>query len=134
MRKIVSTILAGAFLAAVPAYAAPDKAQAELAEMLEGRVAGEAVRCIDPSRVQGTTIIDGVGIIYRMPGNKLYLNRPRGGAESLDDWDVLLTELRGSNLCEREVVKLIDPSTQMLSGMVFLGEFVPYEKVEQASN
>ena len=134
MRKIISAALATAFLAVAPAQAAQEKGQEELAKLLENRVAGEAVRCIDPSRVQGTTIIDRVGIVYRMPGGKMYLNRPVGGAESLDDWDVLLTEHWGSNLCARQVVKLIDPSSQMLSGMVFLGEFVPYEKIEEARN
>ena len=132
MRKFVSAILAAAFVAAAPVHAAPVKGEAELAKLLDGRTAGEPERCIDPSRVLGTTIIRDVGIVYRMPGNRLLLNRPNSGADSLDEWDILLTEQWGSTLCEREVVKLIDPGSRMISGMVFLGAFVPYEKPEAA--
>ena len=128
-RKIASFVL-GAMMVAAPVSAAKLSPEAELAKALEGRVAGEPVRCIPYSRIQSSTIIEGVGILYR-DGSKLYLNRP-AGADRLDDWDILVNKVFGSQLCERDVVNLLDSSSRMTSGFVFLGEFVPYTKVAEA--
>jgi hypothetical protein len=62
----------------------------------------------------------------------IYVNRPRGGAEMLDDWDILVSKPFGSQLCTPEVVELLDSSTRMKSGFVNLGEFVPYRKIKTA--
>ncbi len=129
-RKIASLLL-GAMIVATPAAAAKLTPEAELTKALEGRVAGEAKRCIPLSRVQSSTIIEGVGILYR-DGSKLYLNRPVSGAKSLDDWDILVTKTFGSQLCSRDVVHLVDPGSRMPSGFVFLGDFVPYTKPAKA--
>jgi hypothetical protein len=56
------------------------------------------------------------------------VNRPRGGRESLDGWDTLVTKLHSSQLCSIDVVDLYDSSSRMQTGFVFLGEFVPYRK------
>jgi hypothetical protein len=88
------------------------------------------VRCIPYSRIQSSTIIDGVGILYR-DGSRLYLNRPEG-AQRLDDWDVMVTKVHGSQLCERDVVNLVDGGSRLPSGFVFLNEFVPYTKADKA--
>lgn len=125
-RKIASMAL-GAMILAAPVQAAKLSPEAELAKELEGRVAGEPLRCIPYSRVQGSRIIEGVGILYR-DGGRLYLNRPTAGADRLDEWDVLVTKVHGSQLCERDVVNLVDSGSRMPSGFVFLGEFVPYTK------
>lgn len=101
-----------------------------LARAVEGRVAGEPVSCIDHSRIRSSRIIDGTAIVYNV-GNVMYVNRP-AGAETLDDWDVLVTRLYGSKLCDRDIVRLVDPNSRMLSGVVSLGEFVPYKKVKKA--
>jgi hypothetical protein len=126
-RKIASMAL-GAMILAAPVQAAKLSPEAELAKELEGRVAGEPLRCIPYHRVDSSRIIEGVGILYR-DGRKLYLNRP-AGADRLDDWDVLVTKVHGSQLCARDVVNLLDSSSRMPSGFVFLGDFVPYTKVK----
>lgn len=125
------TLLLGSVLAAAPAIAAPAP-EAKLAKALEGRVAGEPVDCIDLDRVRGTTIIDGTAIIYDA-GRTLYVNRPRSGASSLDQWDILVTKTHNNRLCSIDTVDLRDRSTQSLSGVLFLDEFVPYRRVEAAS-
>ena len=138
MTRALSLLLGSALLAAVPAQAAPDKAElrakheAELAEILKGRVAGEPVDCIDLHRVTSSRIVDGTAIVYDA-GRTLYVNRPRSGAESLDDWDILVTRTHGNRLCSIDTVELRDRSSQFFSGVVFLDEFVPYRKVESAS-
>lgn len=131
-------MLAAAALAALalPGVASADekpnpKGEAELAKMLEGRVAGKPVRCLPTFAMDNSTIVDGTAIVYRS-GSKLYVNRPRSGADRLDDDDILLTKLYGGQLCN-DKVDLIDRTSQMWSGFVLLGEFVPYEKVRTSA-
>jgi hypothetical protein len=115
--------------AAAPAEAAGGKADPEavLARALEGRVAGEPVDCINLRNIRSSQIIDDTAILYDA-GGTLYVNRPRGGAESLDRFDVLVTKSFSSQLCSIDVVHLYDPVARFETGFVFLGEFVPYRK------
>jgi hypothetical protein len=131
MRKILLTLAAVA--AAAPALAlspAESNGEAKLARELEGHVAaGEPVDCLDLRRIRSTRIIDRTAIVYDT-GRTLYVNRPRAGAESLSNWDVMVTKPFGSQLCRIDTVQLVDRGTHMPSGFVFLGDFVPYDKVK----
>ena len=104
-----------------------------LEKRLEGRVAGEPVDCIYMPMVRGSTIYDRTAIVYEV-GSTLYVNRPEAGARDLDDNDVMVTNLHSSQLCSIDVVRMHDQSSRFYSGSVFLGKFVPYRKVETASN
>jgi hypothetical protein len=128
MRKLVA--LAALIAAAAPVQAgAPMDPEARLAKALEGRVAGDPVKCIDLHRVRSTQIIDDTAILYDT-GRTIYLNRPRAGADSLDRWDTLVTKLHSTELCSIDTVDLYDSAYRMQTGFVFLGEFVPYRKAE----
>ena len=102
--------------------------RAQLAKLLEGRVAGKPVSCLRLSDVQGSEIIDGTAIVYHLPGARLYVNRPRGGASSLRQDDVLVTRTYGGDLCEPDAVDLFDSLAHFQRGFVSLGPFVPYSK------
>jgi hypothetical protein len=128
------------FLLSLAAVAAPvaalqaetiviSRGEAKLARALDGRVAGEPVDCIDLSRVRGSRIIDRTAIVYES-GSTLYVNRPRGGARSLDRWDVMVTRPFGNRLCSVDTVQLVDSASHALTGIVFLGDFVPYRKAK----
>ncbi|MDF7777246.1 hypothetical protein P1X14_18445 [Sphingomonas sp. AOB5] len=106
--------------------------EAELAKMLEGRIAGAPVNCLSVNRMDNSTIVDGTAIVYRS-GSTLYVNRPRAGAERLDSDNILLTKLSGSQLCSVDAVDLLDRSSRSWNGFVSLGQFVPY-KLSTASN
>lgn len=122
-----SLILLAALAFASPA-AAQDTSpgQAELAKALEGRVAGEPVSCISLSAIRSTRIIDRTAILYDT-GARLYVNRP-SGAEWLDSDDILLTRTFSGDLCNLEIVNLLDRSSRMQRGSVGLGRFVPYSR------
>ena len=77
----------------------------------------------------GVRNIDGTAIVYRV-GSTLWVNRPKGGAESLDDDDILVTKTIGSQLCSIDTVQLRDRTSHMYAGFVSLGEFVPYRRVK----
>ena len=144
--RLVSALTAGVagamLLGAIPATAQTAKVDraaavqarydAKLAKAIEGRVAGEPVRCIDLRSIRSSTIIDKTAIIYEV-GNKLYVNRPAGGASSLGSDDVLVTRTSGSQLCDIDIVRLIDRTNHFPTGFVNLGKFVPYSKPAKAS-
>jgi hypothetical protein len=125
------TILAGAaLLGLAPAHAEADRGAAELAKLLEGRTAGEPVKCLNQRDIRSTRIIDGTAIVYETSGDVLYVNTPKAGARSLDKWDVLVTDTHSSRLCDIDVVRLYDPTSRMQSGFVNLSQFVPYRKTK----
>ena len=136
MRKTIAAVLTAATVLSlsVAADARPRIApEAKLAKMLDGRVAGEPRDCIFLPSIRGSRIIDKTALVYDA-GRTLWVNRPRSGAESLDDDDILVTNLHGSSLCSIDIVSLHDRYGHFYSGFVGLGEFVPYRKVASASN
>lgn len=135
MRPLIASILTAAALAAVPAASAAKEkpsGEAELAKLLEGRVAGEPRDCISLAGARSSQIVDGTAIVYRS-GGTLWVNRPRSGADSLRDDDVLVTRTTGSQLCSIDTVQLHDRVGHFWRGFVALGEFVPYRKAQTAA-
>src|SRR5688500_16819792 len=91
MRKITAFLATALVLATTSAQAAPRlSGEEKLAREIEGRVAGEPVRCLPFHRIRSSRIIDDTAIVYDA-GSTLYVNRPRAGRESLDQWDMLVT-------------------------------------------
>ncbi len=124
---IAAAAMAG--MLATPAMAAKKDPETRLAEKLEGRVAGEPVRCIDMSRVSSSTIYDKTAIVFDA-GSTLYVNRPDSGENSLRRNDIMVTKTFSHQLCSIDTVEMRD-SSGFWSGVVFLGEFVPYKKVKE---
>jgi hypothetical protein len=132
--RIFKSLAVAALLLAAPAAALADRLppEAELAKVLEGRVAGEPVNCISLARIQNVRIIDRTALVYEA-GRTVYVNRPRDGARWLDDWSMLVTKPTGSQLCSLDMVRLHDRSGGFQRGFVHLGEFVPYKRVKNAA-
>ena len=129
MRQTV-LLLSTLMLASAPAAAsAPEtKGEAKLARDIEGRIAGAPVDCLRLHDIRSSWIIDRTAIVYEGRGGTLYVNRPRAGRQSLDRFDVLVTAPFGGQLCSIDVVRLYDSTSQLQTGSVFLGPFVPYHK------
>jgi len=128
--KKLAMILAGAALAmpgtAASAETPAERGEAKLARMLEGRVAGEPVNCINAMRSNRIQVIEYVGIVYDA-GNTIYVARPVD-SRMLDRWDVPVIERFGSQLCSNDVIRTVDRSSGHITGAVFLTEFVPYAR------
>lgn len=130
--RLIPTLFIAAALAAVPAASSAREKLApedQLAKLLEGRVAGEPQDCVPLTSLGSSQVIDKTAIVYRS-GSTLWVNRPDGGASSLDDDDVLVLKTSGSQLCSIDTIELHDRSTHMYSGFVSLGKFVPYRRVK----
>lgn len=105
------------------------KGEQRLAKALEGRVAGEPENCIQLSRITSSTVYDDTAIVYRV-GSTLYVNRPESGANFLDSRDIMVNRSPMGQLCDIDTVQMMD-QTGFMSGIVFLGEFVPYTKPDK---
>ncbi|HWU53485.1 MAG TPA: hypothetical protein VN153_11810 [Tahibacter sp.] len=127
-RLATSTLAVVFVLTAAAATAARLSPEERLAKATEGRSAGEPVKCIMLRDIRSTQIIDKTAIIYDTLGGTLYVNHPKAGAAFLHDDAVLVTDTHSSQLCNIDIVKLVDPTSKMLTGSVGLGDFVPYTK------
>lgn len=101
--------------------------EAELADLLKGRVAGEPVDCILDRGGSSLQIVDGTAFVFRR-GPTLYVNRPEG-ARLLDHWDLpVIEKWGGSKLCKLDRVELRDRGSQIGGPALFLARFVPYTR------
>jgi hypothetical protein len=128
MRNPLPLLIASLLLAGTSQAAPRLDPEAKLARALEGRVAGDPVDCVDLRRVRSSRIIDRTAIVYDA-GGTIYVNRPRSGSESLDQYDIMVSKLYSSRLCSIDTVQMVDPTSRINTGFVLLGDFVPYRKV-----
>lgn len=132
MRKHLGTIAvmaAAAGLIAAPLQAARQSGEERLAKLIEGRVAGEPRSCLPYLGSHSLTVIDKTAIVYKA-GGKVWVNRT-AHPESIDEDDILVIRKFGSSsgLCKSDNITLADRFSGMFSGVIFLEDFVPYEKI-----
>lgn len=128
MRRLFPLLIGALATVALPAQATPRDPEAELARVIGDRVAGEPVNCVDLRSVRSSRVIDRTALVFGS-GNTIYVNRPRSGAETLRQWDVQVVRPFNSRLCRIDTVTMVSPGTNHLSGIVFLGDFIPYRRV-----
>lgn len=128
-RKLIPSLLAASLLAIGGPAVAEDRAErgeAELAQILEGRTAGEPKRCLSNFERRNLRVIDGTALVFES-GDTLYVNRPTG-ARFLDWSDLPVFKIWGNQLCEKDMVELRDSASLMRGPVLFMGEFVPYRR------
>jgi hypothetical protein len=130
MRLIHSLAAAALLVTGISAAAKPADPEAKLARLLKDRVPGTPVNCIDFHRVRSSTIVDRTAIVYDA-GSTLYVNRPTAGLNSLDGWDYLVSSPSVSQICNVDIVRLVDKNTHIENGSVSLGQFVPYTRAKR---
>lgn len=107
-----------------PMGTSAERSEARLAEMLAGRTAGEPQSCISGFADNRITVIDETAVVYDA-GDTIYVARP-DNPRSLDSQDVLVIERTGGQLCKQDFVRTVDRTLGFTTGIVFLGDFVPY--------
>lgn len=124
-------LAAASLLVGGAAQAKPADHEEELARALAGRAAEAPVSCIDLHRVRSSRIITDTAILYDA-GSVIYVNRPDNGADQLNQWDTMVTRLSSTRLCNVDTVTMVDRGSHSFTGVVFLGDFVPYRRVRAA--
>ena len=127
-------------LLAAPAIAdeesASDETQVEqtkgdkrLAKLLEGRVAGEPTSCIRSRPNDRVQVIDDTAIVYGR-GKTIYVNRT-SRPKSIDDSDTMvIRRFSSAQLCRSDIITIVDRTSGIFTGTIFLSEFVPYTRTE----
>lgn len=127
MRRLFILLAASTGALAAPALAdEPSRGERQLAEILEGRVAGEPVRCLHESQRHAVQIVDRTAIVFR-DGDTLWVNRP-GGARMLSSGDLPVFHQYGTRICRLDRVELRDRLGGVPGPVVILDEFVPYAR------
>jgi len=102
------------------------RAQRELADALQGRTPGPAVRCLPNYRADNMQVIDDSTILFR-DGRTVYVNTTLGACNNLANPSyALVTRNFGSQLCRGDIATVADMTSGMTVGSCALGDFVPY--------
>ena len=129
---VISTAVAAmALTAPATAQDREDRADRAFAELVEGRVAGEPRNCISTFQSSRLRVEEHVGLVYDQ-GDTLWVARARD-PERLDNWDVPIIERFGSQLCRTDVTRTIDRGSGVFSGVLFLEDWVPYTRADEAA-
>lgn len=105
------------------------KGEVRLAKLLEGRVAGEPVRCIRTLPSPRMQTISGTAYVYGS-GNTIYVQRTRN-PDQIDDNDALVTtRFNATELCRLDQMTTVDRVLGVFTGAVFFEDFVPYTRVK----
>ena len=110
---------------------APSAGEQKLARLLEGRVAGAPVRCINTRPSQPMRTIDGVAYVYGS-GNTIYVQRTRRPDEIRDSNILISDRVTGSQMCRTDLLRAVDQFSGFFMGPVFFEDFVPYTRVRTA--
>ena len=103
-------------------------AQRQYDNLLAGKVAGKAEKCLPTYRSNDMTIIDDDTILFR-DGRTVYVNHPLGGCNNLSQSGrALVTRNVGPQLCRGDLATVVDNTSGMSLGACSLGDFVPYRK------
>lgn len=107
--------------------------EAKISAALEKRLVnyepGRPQTCIRPFRSEMT--IYGDTLLYR--DGATYYRTETTGCSGLRRDDIVVTKSINGELCRGDIVRTIDRSAGMLSGVCSFGEFVPYKRVKQQS-
>lgn len=105
------------------------KAAKQLAEALDGRVAGEPVDCIRNYRTTNIEIIDDWTILFR-EGRTVYVQNPAGGCPGIGNRSkTLITRAFGvTRTCRGDINRLVNVHSRMPAGSCIFTAFVPYTK------
>lgn len=131
MNRFIIALAALSLAASTGASAgAPSKAsakgEAQLAKLLEGRVAGKPQSCVPGRLSDRLQIIDGTALVYK-GGDTVYVARA-DNPKSIRSTDILIINRFGSQLCRQDIVRTVDRNSGFMTGAIFLGDFVPYTK------
>ncbi len=126
MIKTMTALAAAALLAgcATTGAVADRPEDPKVTKALAGKTPGEPRDCLSLVDSRASSTYDGT-ILYRVSRNLTYRN-DMNGCPSLG-WDrIPVVEVRGSQICRGDIVRLADRTTGATWGACTFGDFVPY--------
>lgn len=98
----------------------------ELTRLLEGRVAGAPRSCLSLLEMRDSRVFHGT-IIYRVSRDKIYRNDLNGCPELNSNSFPIFKSTTGQ-ICQGDIVDLVDRGVQFPIGACSVGPFVPYTR------
>ena len=122
-------VLAGSCATAPVQETRSPAAAKELADALDGRVAGDAERCISNFPTTEVRVIDDWTVLYS-EGRTIYVQNPLGGCPGIGSGSrTLVTRQVGtSQICEGDINQTVDLQTRVGGAACVFGPFIPYRK------
>lgn len=130
---VASMALAGCAYGDADTAPAPirDKEAKILEKELKGKVAGEPRNCISNTRNVDAIRISDDTLLYRESGRTLYMNKLRSSCPGLTRGDdIMVVETYSGQLCNGDIIRLVDRTSGIQGPVCSLGEFVPYKKAK----
>ena len=131
--RVIPLALAGALIASCTTTPQPvarsDAKQKELAQLLAGKVARQAVSCLPHYRSADMRVIDDDTVAFRDGSHRTYVAHMNGGCSNLGTGSAaLVTTLHGTaDLCRGDIARVVDTVNGMTIGSCAWGDFTPYE-------
>lgn len=126
----ISALALGMAIAPVAQAGSKEEGEKELAKLLEGREAGEPMRCIPNRPSDRVNVIDKTAIVYGS-GNTIYVQYTKH-PEQIDDGDIMVVKRYGGmKICRLDNVTTIDRTSGIFSGAYFYEDFIPYTRVKK---
>jgi len=132
--RVISLFLAGAALAScttAPQSLAQDASkQAELAQLLAGKVAQRPMTCLPHFQANDMRVIDENTIAFRDGPGRTIVTHMNGGCSNLGNPSyALVTHMVGSaDLCSGDIARVVDTMSGMTVGSCSFTEFTPYQR------
>lgn len=103
--------------------------RAELDKALEGLEPGKPQQCVETRFTTGTQRI-GDTILYGSSRRMLYRVDTSGGCR-LDDDDIIVTKVFGSQLCSGDLIQTVSRTGRFLTGSCTFRQVVPYRRASK---
>jgi hypothetical protein len=134
MRNFIPIILAasvaGCAMAPPQQTAAMDhRAQAQLAQLLAGKVAGPPQSCLRAHSRRDMQAIDDRTIVFRESAARVWVMRPQSPCNLLSAGPyALVTRTPTDQFCRGDIGEVVDTLTGTSVGSCAFGDFVPYTR------
>jgi hypothetical protein len=103
---------------------------AKLAELLEGREAGEPVRCIRVIPTHQITAIDQTAYVFGR-GSTIYVQRTSDPSSVRSHRALAVQRYEAGQMCKLDPARTIDPVFGFFVSNVFFEDFIPYARIER---
>ena len=132
MRSVIPLLLVTATAACTaappPQAAAPDpRAQARLAQLVDGKVAGAPESCLPSWRTHRMTVIDDSTIVFQTTPARVWVQRTQNPCNLLSAGPyALVTRNTMGQLCRGDIAQVADTMNNTTVGSCVMGDFIPY--------
>jgi hypothetical protein len=125
LRILTASILLLASACATTVSARDERPDPAFAKAVAGKIAGTPRSCISVQDTRDSTTYRNA-IVYRVSSKLSYVN-DLGNCPFLRNDNIMVTDIRGSQICRGDIVNMVDRSSKFPSGSCSFGDFVPYE-------